>query len=507
MGGDANRLEQVIDDEGEFIGACLVFGKRPRLRVLDVMVGGMDKLHDLVLGAHVIEHVHLGGIAVENAVGDLRERVGKRIRRGGLRRCAAIKVLGAHVERAAHEIAPAIGKVGVVNLLHALKADGAIGTRHDVGHEVIAIALDTKQIDDVGRSDSVTAALGHLLRLARLGIAHGKETVSKNVLGQALSDRHKHGGPDHAMETNDVLAHDVVLGGPAVRELGTRLGRIDTITHGGHVVEKRIEPDVGHMTLVKRHRNTPVKARAAHRKIVKAALDKATDLVHAERGLDKIGMLVIELEQFILERGKLEEVGLLLHALERTMAVGAQVLTLATVLLVALLDLGLGEVGLVGNAIPTVVAALVQVARFLHALPEVLHGMTLAWLGSADKIVIGDLELFPKVLEVRSLAIGPLLRSHAMLGSGLGNLLTMLVHAGQELDVVAGGATIARLHVGKNRRIRRSQMRIGIDVVNRRGDKERRLCLAHRRTLSMSYGCGLMTTALTEVDFTARNVR
>jgi hypothetical protein len=36
--------------------------------------------------------------------------------------------------------------------------------------------------------------------------------------------RHEHGRPDHAVEADDVLADDVVLGRPAVGELGLGLG-------------------------------------------------------------------------------------------------------------------------------------------------------------------------------------------------------------------------------------------------------------------------------------------
>ena len=105
--------------------------------------------------------------------------------------------------------------------------------------------------------------------------------------------------------------------------------------------------------------------------------------------------------------------------------------------------------------------------------------MMLARLGGADEVVVGDLELAPKLLEVRGLAIGPLLRRHAMLGCGLGDLLAMLVHAGQELDVIAGGTAIASLNVGDDGGISRAQVRIGVDVVDGRRDKERRLALIH----------------------------
>jgi hypothetical protein len=244
--------------------------------------------------------------------------------------------------------------------------------------------------------------------------------------------------------------------GPAILQLGLGLGRVNAVAHGGHVVEKGVEPHVGHVLLVEGHGDAPVKARARDREVLQAALHEAADLVHAEVGLDEVRMLVIELEQAVLERGELEEVGLLLHALERATAVGAEVLALGVVLLVGLRDLGLGEVGLLGDAVPAVVGALVEVAGLLHALPEVLHGVVLALLGGADEVVVRDLELTPEVLEEGRLGVAPLLRGHAMGGSGLGDLLAMLVHAREELDVVAGRAAVARLDVAEDGRVGRA---------------------------------------------------
>ena len=65
---------------------------------------------------------------------------------------------------------------------------------------------------------------------AGLGVAHGEEAVSENVLGQGLADGHEHGGPNHAVEADDVLAHDVELRGPAIGQLGTcASGGVDAV--------------------------------------------------------------------------------------------------------------------------------------------------------------------------------------------------------------------------------------------------------------------------------------
>ncbi len=63
VSGDADGLEQVVDHEGELVGLLGILGQCPGLGVLDVVVGGVDELHGLVLGAGVVEHLHARGVA------------------------------------------------------------------------------------------------------------------------------------------------------------------------------------------------------------------------------------------------------------------------------------------------------------------------------------------------------------------------------------------------------------------------------------------------------------
>ena len=123
------------------------------------MVGGVDEPHHDVLGAGVVEGGHALEVAVVDALGRPAQHavpLGPSRRR--LRRLP-VEVLGAHVERAADEVAPAVGEVGVVDLLHALEADRGVLAVDDVGHEVVAVALDAEQVDYVLRGDRVAAGL------------------------------------------------------------------------------------------------------------------------------------------------------------------------------------------------------------------------------------------------------------------------------------------------------------------------------------------------------------
>ncbi len=98
--------------------------------------------------------------------------------------------------------------------------------------------------------------------------------------------------------------------------------------------------------------------------------------------------------------------------------------------------------------------------------------MVLALLRRADEVVVRDLELAPEVLEERRLGIAPLLRRHPVLGCCLGHLLAVLVHARQELHVVAGSPAEACLHIAEHRAVGSSQMRSGVHIVDGRGDEE-----------------------------------
>ena len=436
------------------------------------MVRRVHELHDHILGSHILEALHVLAIAGLYAAGDIAQRTLAGRPGGVIRRRRATKVLGAHVKGTTHEVTPAVGEVRVIDLLHTGEADGTVLARYDVTHEVVAVALHAQKVDDLLGGDGVPTRLAHLLALTGLIVPNHQEAVGKDVLRQGLAYGHEHGGPDDAVEADDVLAHDVVLGRPAPRELscGT-LSRL-AIAYGRHVVEQRVEPHVGHVALIKGQAYAPVKARAAHGEVLKAPFHEALDLVHPKAGHHEVGMLLVESKQPVLKGGESEKPGLLLHARKGSATVGAEVLALAVAFLVGLVHLVLGEVGLVGDAVPAVIGALVDIARLPHALPEVADGTQLARLGGTDKVIVGYLERLPELLEGRHLAVTPLLWSHAVLARSLLDLLAMLVHTREKLDIKALGATVARLHVTEDCGVRGPQVWLCVDVVDGCGDVE-----------------------------------
>ena len=74
--------------------------------------------------------------------------------------------------------------------------------------------------------------------------------------------------------------------------------------------------------------------------------------------------------------------------------------------------------------------------------------------------------------KARRVAVGELLRRDALALGGQLDRLAVLVGAGEEEDVLAALAVVAGEHVGGDRRVRVAEMRLGVDVEDRRGDVE-----------------------------------
>ena len=72
--------------------------------------------------------------------------------------------------------------------------------------------------------------------------------------------------------------------------------------------------------------------------------------------------------------------------------------------------------------------------------------------------------------EALGVLVGQLLWRDALGAGRIGDGLAVLVGAGQEEDLLAALAVVAREHVGGDRRVRVAEVRRRIDVVDRRRD-------------------------------------
>ena len=175
-------------------------------------------------------------------------------------------------------------------------------------------------------------------------------------------------------------------------------------------------------------------------------------------------MGLVEVEEWLLELGKLEEPALLLDALERAIAIRAERVRWigrglssrhAVFLMVA--HLRLGEVGFLRTAVPAIIRALVDITPVQQCLQELLHARNMARLRGANEVVVRNLERLPQIAEGGLHGVAPCLRRiEPVLLGRLGNLLAMFIHAGKEFDVLTACALETSLHVGKDGAVRRA---------------------------------------------------
>ena len=92
----------------------------------------------------------------------------------------------------------------------------------------------------------------------------------------------------------------------------------------------------------------------------------------------------------------------------------------------------------------------------------------MAWFRGADEVVVGDLEVLPRLCELRGDAVGERLRVESGGIGGLLDLQPVLVGAGEEQDVLAEQAVPAGEGVADDRRVGMAQVRFSVDVVDRR---------------------------------------
>ena len=219
------------------------------------------------------------------------------------------------------------------------------------------------------------------------------------------------------------------------------------------------------MAGVKVHGDTPGEARAGNAEVFKAGLDEVVDhLVHAGGGLEEISVL----EQVLHAVGvltELEEVGLLLGVLHVASAVGA----------LAVDKLALRPETLAGLAVLALVGALVDVAVVVHLLEDFLNGRNMIVVRRADEAVVRNIHELPQIEDALFAAddvVDELLRGHAR---GLGlifDLLAVLVGAGQEHDVIARQALVARHRVGRHGTVGVADVELIGRVIDGGGDIE-----------------------------------
>ena len=365
------------------------------------------------------------------------------------------------------EIAEVVGKIRVETTDQPLVGEVAVIAVHGVGEHVVAEAVDTDVVDEIERIDHVSRGFRHLLAADEQPSAHGPAARRFD------SGRHEHRGPVHAVEAQDVLADEVPVDGPALREARV----VAAVSVRRDVVGEGVEPHVRDVRRIPRQGNAPRERATADGEVGESALDEPDHLVAPERRRDRVGMALVPLEQAVLESRETEEPVLFLDELDRTLVDRA----------VAALDLRLDVVGLARDAVVTAVHVLFDVARRIARLEQSLYADLVAVFRRANEILVAHVQPLPRIGEERSDVVDESLRSDAGFLGRAGDLQTVFVGSGEKVHVVTEESVPAAHRIGDDRRVRVTEVRLGVDVVDRGGCRE--LChlsnLRWRRAVSV----------------------
>ena len=108
----------------------------------------------------------------------------------------------------------------------------------------------------------------------------------------------------------------------------------------------------------------------------------------------------------------------------------------------------------------------------MDALEDLLHPDRVLLIGRADEEVVGGVQDRGQRLEFLGVPVGELAWLEPLRGGCVGDRLAVLVGPGQEEHVLAALAHVTRDHVGGDRRVRVSEVRLRVHVIDRGGDVE-----------------------------------
>ena len=133
-------------------------------------------------------------------------------------------------------------------------------------------------------------------------------------------------------------------------------------------------------------------------------------------------------------------------------------------------QLGLGEKGLAGSAVQSLVISLIDIALVVKLLENLLHLGLMVLVRGADKLIIGCVHQIPNPLYLSCCLVHKLLGSHTCCLSLFFNLLSMLVRTGLEEHVISLLPLISGYAVSQNDFIGIADMRLAGSIGNGRGN-------------------------------------
>jgi len=149
-GADAHGLQQVIEDGGKAGLLALLLGQLPGGVLVDILIGPVNDLEDLLQAVLQLELVHLGLVAIPQAAGQLFQLTVGRVILAIFRQGAA-KILLHHGAGTADQIAQVVGQVYIDGVNQQLVGEVAVGAEGEGTQQEEAQSVHTEHLrQDIG---------------------------------------------------------------------------------------------------------------------------------------------------------------------------------------------------------------------------------------------------------------------------------------------------------------------------------------------------------------------
>ena len=225
------------------------------------------------------------------------------------------------------------------------------------------------------------------------------------------------------------------------------------------IVDERVKPYVNHMFIVKGYGNAPIETRTRYAQIFQTAFHEFNHFIAARRRLNEIRIFFDELQPAIGVITHPEEIAFLLDEFDRSAAIGTGMVRAQFIF---------RPKRFVGRAIPAFVLRFIDIAFIIGFLEQRLHHFRMAFFRRADKIIIGNIQFFPQLLETGHDMIDVGLRRDASFFGFALNFLTVFIRTRQEKYIFAFQAVVPRQDVGERCAVGMTDMQLRARIVNRR---------------------------------------
>lgn len=199
------------------------FGDGPRLEVVDVFVDLLDFGPDVVESLGIFKIIHEAQVFFVGGVRNFGQLDG---------------IFDAEDGETLDEVAEVVGEFAGIGGIEFFPSEVRIGKSINVAEEEVAERVEAVFVEDFERVDDVAEGFGHFLAAAK------NVAVGKNDFRRRQVEGEQNGGPDDGVETKDVFANELNVGGPKVGDVGFGIAK------DGEIVGEGVDPDVHDLVFV-----------------------------------------------------------------------------------------------------------------------------------------------------------------------------------------------------------------------------------------------------------------